>query len=211
MRLKIVLLLAAVLCIPCLRAAPPAGAHQTTAGTAKGGGSANAPKTSNSNDQRLQREVQRLLQDDPTTRSFASSAVVQSGVVTLTGRTYHPEAKATAQRLVQGLPGIKAVRNGIQVEPSTDLAIAQRLHEEFSRDPGIHDAAIAVTVIDGRVFLSGTADSADEVTRITRMALDIPGVRTVSNGLEVSPVTASRGGSGRSPSQPYGRYQPRPR
>jgi osmotically-inducible protein OsmY len=142
-------------------------------------------------DQRLQRKVRRWLQDDPRTRPFAGQAGVQSGRVTLAGHTYYEKDRELAGRTAASVPGVVAVQNRIVVEPNADLEIAQKLHHAFSQDPLVDDAAIGVTVINRKVYLSGTADSSDEMTRVTQIAVNLPGVVAVSNGLQLSATAKS--------------------
>ncbi|MCI0534043.1 MAG: BON domain-containing protein [Verrucomicrobiales bacterium] len=71
---------------------------------------------------------------------------------------------------------------------SRDLDIVSQLRDALSRDPTTRSWAIAVSVFNGVVFLSGTALSEDESTRATDLAMDINGVRQVNNGLRVPPV-----------------------
>jgi osmotically-inducible protein OsmY len=142
-------------------------------------------------DQQLQRKVRRWLEDDPRTRPFAGQATVQNGRVTLTGNTYYEKDREFAERTAVSVRGVLAVRNLIVVESNADLDIVRELHHAFSQDPIVDDAAIGVTVINGKVYLSGTADSSDQMTRVAQIAVSTPGVVTVSNGLQLSATAKS--------------------
>jgi len=74
------------------------------------------------------------------------------------------------------------------VRKSTDLDIATKLRDALSRDPATRSWAISVSVVKGVVFLSGTALSEEESARAVELALNISGVRWISNGLKVPPA-----------------------
>jgi osmotically-inducible protein OsmY len=140
-------------------------------------------------DQETEQRLRHRLEDDPQTRPFARNAHVQKGQAILVGRTYHSQSREQAGRAAAATQGVKTVRNLIVVEPNVDLDIAQKLHEAFSQDPLVDDAAIGVTVVHRKVFLSGTAVSSDELARVNQITLGIPGVLAVSNGLQLSPTS----------------------
>lgn len=71
---------------------------------------------------------------------------------------------------------------------SLDLEIATKLRDALSRDLITRSWTIAVSVVNGVVFLSGTALSEEESTRAADLALNISGVRQVSNGLQIPQV-----------------------
>ncbi len=169
--------------------APPA-----TTATARGKiTSAGKPMQGKVPDAQLQRTLRLRLLDDPVTRPFAAKAVVQNGQALLLGQTFSERAKEAAQKTAERVPGMVGVQNRIVVEPSVDLRIAQQLHKAYGDDPTTGHSNIAVTVLKGRVYLSGVVDSTEEQKRATDMALRIPGVAEVSNGLAVSTVARPAG------------------
>jgi osmotically-inducible protein OsmY len=143
-------------------------------------------------DEQLQRLVRRLLQDDPRTRPFARRATVQNGRATLVGHTFNGKDRELAKSTAARVPGVVAVDNLIVVEPNADLEIARKLHDAFAQDPLVDDAAIGVTVISGKVFLSGAPVASDQLERINAIAFSVPGVLSVSNGLQLAPASKGR-------------------
>jgi osmotically-inducible protein OsmY len=129
--------------------------------------------------------VRFVLADDPRTRSFADQAKVVDGRVILAGRTYHSEYRTVAEGNVRRLAGVQSVEDQVVVERNSDLEIAQRVHASFSADPAVDDGAIGVSVIHGKVVLSGTAESAEALAHVNEIVLSTPGVVSVSNGLQV--------------------------
>ncbi len=75
------------------------------------------------------------------------------------------------------------------VETNPDLEIARELHAAFSKDPLIDDAAIGVAVINRKVYLSGGSEPPDAIERMNQLALSIPGVIAVSNGIQKAPAS----------------------
>ena len=64
--------------------------------------------------------------------------------------------------------------------------------EELHWDPKLDSKAIAVSVADGEVTLRGTVGSFHEKRDAERAALRVIGVKTVSDHLEVRPLTQHR-------------------
>jgi osmotically-inducible protein OsmY len=48
------------------------------------------------------------------------------------------------------------------------------------------NSSIGVTVINRRVYLSGTANSSDQLARVNEISFSVPGAVAVSNGLQLS-------------------------
>ena len=114
---------------------------------------------------------------------------VSNGIVTLWGSVGSRElAQRLLNRLAQ-ISDIREVRNRLTLRAKNkDLEIATQLRDALSRDATTHSWAIAVSVIRGVVFLSGTVSSEEERTRAIDLALKVNGVRQVSNGLQVPAV-----------------------
>jgi osmotically-inducible protein OsmY len=137
-------------------------------------------------DQQLQHVVQRVLADDPRTRSLAAQARVENDIAILAGEATTEMTRETAEQYVSRVPGLKRVDDRIVLRPNLDMEIAQRIHEAFSQDPTVDDAAVGVTVVGGKVFLCGELSSPEAVSRACEIAVAIPGVKAVSNGLQAS-------------------------
>lgn len=70
-------------------------------------------------------------------------------------------------------------------KPDPDKELAQRVKRALEGEEKIQAAAIDVTASGGTVTLWGTAASADERTRASRIAYRVQGVTTVENKLAV--------------------------
>src|SRR4051794_7352809 len=76
-----------------------------------------------------------------------------------------------------------------------DATIAHRVETVLFRDPDVPKGQINVNAENGRVYLRGTIDDADLISRLERMARDVRGVRGVVNLLHApgSPVPSADG------------------
>ncbi len=70
--------------------------------------------------------------------------------------------------------------------PSGDAALAEAVAEALRRDAGVRHTVIAITVLDGRVTLSGQAKNIVEWSMADCTARYVPGVRGVTNALEIA-------------------------
>lgn len=68
-----------------------------------------------------------------------------------------------------------------------DGLIRDRLKDMVANDPELKQHDVSFTVNNGAVEVSGSVASAAEKSRVTEMARSVPGVRDVSNRLEVKP------------------------
>ena len=81
----------------------------------------------------------------------------------------------------------KVVEAGRQLEESTrDTRTTARLKARFALDPQLKTSEIHVDTADGRVTLTGRVDSAAEVARAIRMAVEEDDVLEVTSTLQVS-------------------------
>ena len=51
--------------------------------------------------------------------------------------------------------------------------------------------SIQVEVLDGRIFVTGKVDEPEEKIKITKLAWETKGVRSVKNAIEIAPLRAS--------------------
>jgi osmotically-inducible protein OsmY len=85
--------------------------------------------------------------------------------------------------------GVIQVRNELKVRPAQarpDAAIRGDVQRELAADPIVDRETIKVAVIDGEVFLSGTAGSHYERSRAEELALRVAGVKQLRNRIEVA-------------------------
>ena len=83
----------------------------------------------------------------------------------------------------------KAVEASRQLEESTrDTRTTAKLKARFALDPVLKTREIEIKTDDGRVSLSGRADSPEEVARAIRMAVEEDDVLEVTSTLQVEPI-----------------------
>jgi hyperosmotically inducible periplasmic protein len=129
-----------------------------------------------------------------TTAFNAFTIGVQDGAVTLGGTAYGPTDKDSAVSVVENYPGVKDVIDNIEVAPVSPMDDRIRLAEarsiygfpslnKYAIDPA---KPIRITVVNGRVTLSGVVDSQADKDAANVRANGVPGVFQVINNLEVA-------------------------
>jgi osmotically-inducible protein OsmY len=117
------------------------------------------------------------------------SVKADDGVVTLTGTVQDDHDKALAADTVENLPGVISVDNEIKVEPTypehSDAWMALKIRSRLLVKANVSAASTKVTVIDGNVILSGTADNGAQKELTAAYAKDIDGVKSVKNDIVV--------------------------
>jgi len=128
-----------------------------------------------------------------TTAFNALTIGVQDGVVTLGGVAYGPADKDSALSLVANYPGVKDLVDNVEVAPVSPMDDRIRIAEaraiygapqlnRYSMDPA---KPIRITVVNGKVTLSGVVDSTGDKEVAGIRANGVPGVFAVTNNLEV--------------------------
>ncbi len=120
--------------------------------------------------------------------------VDNNGIATLTGTVDLYEYKADADKRVHKVKGISGVRNEIEVGGPTvpDQELQSKLAEKLQYDRvGYGNAfnAIAVSVQNGAVTLSGHARTDVDKDSALALVSTYPGVKEVNNEVEVDPVS----------------------
>jgi len=154
-------------------------------------------------DQQLQDKLGEKLEYDRVFYGNAFNAIsigVQNGVVTLGGHALSYVSRDSALALVSYYPGVKEVRDEIQVDPVSimDFRIRMQVYRavygypslrRYAIDPG---KPIRISVQNGHVELYGMVDSqADKDVAFIR-ANGVPGVFEVKNYLQVAPPPAPK-------------------
>jgi osmotically-inducible protein OsmY len=86
--------------------------------------------------------------------------IVQNGRVTLEGSVHWLYQKDAAQRCVQYLMGVTAVRNEIAIKPSVKMTdVTSEIEEAFRRHADLDARRIGVKTSEGTVTLSGNVSS----------------------------------------------------
>lgn len=148
---------------------------------------------------------------NPHLRVHDLHATVKDGKATITGTVQEDLSKELANEIALGVDGITEVDN--QIEVVSDLPRdSEKGASSFGQ--GIDDATITATVKSklmwskytcgfattvrtksGRVYLTGSADSAEAKRVAGSLAADTRGVVSVSNALTVSSPTSATQGS----------------
>ena len=123
------------------------------------------------------------------------SVKASDGVVTLTGKVKDKDDKALAEDTVENLPGVTRVRNEIKVESihpeKSDGWIALKIRGRLLVKGNVSATATNVTVVDGVVTLTGTADNEAQKTLTEVYAKEIDGVKSVKNEIVITEKSAT--------------------
>ena len=117
------------------------------------------------------------------------------GVVTLTGTVGDKDLKALAEDTVRNLPGVTQVDNRIVLDPAlaeySDGWIAIKLRTQLLMRSNVSAANTTVSVKDGVVTLTGTADNLAQKELIGEYAEEIDWVKSVKNDIVVNAAPAT--------------------
>jgi hypothetical protein len=78
-------------------------------------------------------------------------------------------------------------RPPVRAESDLDRTLRMQLAKAFSEDPALKDRHIALVVQDGDVTVTGSVGSNAEREKTNEIAMNVAGIRSVSNALRVSP------------------------
>jgi osmotically-inducible protein OsmY len=143
-------------------------------------------------DRELQQHVQSALDWEPSVDATEVGVTVDNGVVTLRGDIGSFAEKATAERVVLGVFGVKAVANDLNVRLTrgyerTDSDIAQAVVNALKWNTIVPENRVTVAVSDGWVNLKGTLDWQYQKDAAARAVRELTGVRGVTNAIAVKP------------------------
>ncbi len=115
---------------------------------------------------------------------------VSDGVVTLTGTVQDKDDRDLAADTVENLPGVVSINNDIKVDPvypeKSDAWMAVKIRSRLLVKANVSATSTKVTVVDGNVVLTGTADNVAQKELTEAYAKDIDGVKTVKNEIVVT-------------------------
>lgn len=138
-------------------------------------------------DEKLARRVYRALTGVKPLRSRRSliQVRVSDGIVTLTGVVATYPVKAQALKTARDVAGVQQVRD----ELLTDSNLETKIVHALSNDPHTHRVALGIIVnaVNGLVGLLGRVPTWEIAQAAEAIAAGVPGVRAVSNHLQVGP------------------------
>jgi len=144
-------------------------------------------------DTELRDTVERALDFEPSIDAADIGVAVESGVVTLTGHVPTYAQKFTAERVVQGVNGVRGiaqeieVRDGLGRQPADD-EIAARALNSLSWDVTVPNEKIQVKVQKGWVTLTGKVDWNFQRMAAEHAVRKLSGVLGVANQIAVQPA-----------------------
>jgi len=105
-------------------------------------------------------------------------------IVMLTGRVTSSEQIALAVRLARAIPGVKGVRENIEVivPPPTPADLERRVGASLT-EGGLRLRVVASS--DGTVVLTGSVLRAEQRAQAVRLARAVPGVKTVEDRIAI--------------------------
>ncbi|HVW07433.1 MAG TPA: BON domain-containing protein [Bryobacteraceae bacterium] len=113
-------------------------------------------------------------------------AVVSHGFVTLNGSVEWNYQKEAAESCARDVAGVRGVINSIQVKPQiTAHVVSGKIEDALRRNAELDARRIAVSAVDGKVFLSGSVRSWFERQEAERAAWAAPGVTDVVDNIAV--------------------------
>jgi osmotically-inducible protein OsmY len=166
-------------------APPPAASASTTA-------SASAVKTPPAiADSDIASAIKRHIQDEPMLRAEHVQVGVTQGIASLTGQVGSLLAKERALSVAESIRGIRSVVDQVTVVPVArrDDQLQSDVTRELQQDPATKPHKIGVAVKDGKVTLSGTADSFQQKKLFADVASTVVGVKAIDNGIVIHYAT----------------------
>lgn len=139
-------------------------------------------------DRRLEEAIVNCCLQHRLVESGSLKVLVSGGVVHIDGEVGSYQQKKAINRLVAASPGVRRVVNRLRVVPAapvSDSALAQRVEQAIRAEPTLAGKAISVSARAGHVELKGTVDTATARLDAEYAAWHVPGVRQVTNKLQV--------------------------
>ncbi|HVY25724.1 MAG TPA: BON domain-containing protein [Polyangiaceae bacterium] len=136
----------------------------------------------------IERAIRAAIAYDPRVSRADLQVKVTDGRARLEGSVASVAAKLAAEDLARHTVGVTAVDNALEVKPvkaRTDAQIEQAVKSALLWDPYTNTQAIQVSVVAGKVSLSGKAHSHFERAQATDLAAAIEGVKDVDNVIVV--------------------------
>jgi len=143
-------------------------------------------------DLQLRQYVLDELEFEPSVNAAHIGVVAEKGVVTLTGHVGTYAEKVAAVTAAKRVKGVRGIADNVEVryasdKKTSDDEIARRAIDILGWDSLVPSDSIQVTVRDGFVTLTGTADWYYQKTTAEQDVQKLTGVRSVINNIEIKP------------------------
>jgi osmotically-inducible protein OsmY len=182
-----ILLLASLALQGCVTAAVGVGTVAVAASTTEKG-----LTTSVSDSVIFTKLLDKFIQNDASLGTVIDVAV-NDGAVLMTGKVKTPEEKVLATKLAWEIKGVREVVNEIQVTDTSslkdvakDLAASAQLRGKLITDGNISSLNFSIDVVNGIVYLSGVAASAEEMNAVIVHAQDLRFAQRVVNYISLA-------------------------
>jgi hyperosmotically inducible periplasmic protein len=155
---------------------------------------ATAPLMASDTDDRIESATRKSYVFKKYLKDDSIKTESENGVVTLTGSVREESHKTLARETVANLPGVKEVKDRLEVEEKTtaehsDAWVALKVKSTLLFHRNVRATKTDVKVRDGVVTLNGEASSMAQKDLTTEYAKDIEGVKEVVNETTVIPAT----------------------
>jgi osmotically-inducible protein OsmY len=141
-------------------------------------------------DTQLREDVEAELAWEPSVDERQIGVAVKDGIVTISGTVLSYAEKWNAERAVERVVGVRGVVNDLEVHTpgsQTDADIAEAVANGLRWNSLVPSDAITFTLDHGWVTLKGRVSFDYERRAAERAVRYLPGVRGVSNLIEVAP------------------------
>lgn len=132
--------------------------------------------------------IQEKLYADDRVDLHQISVTVKGGIAYLQGDAGSIAQEKTAEEISARVQGVKDVVSYIKVGRGDfdvdDATLTNRVETALSRSPHVSVRDVDTKTINGRVILSGTVDTAEQIEAVNRIVSQVPGVRKIENDLD---------------------------
>jgi osmotically-inducible protein OsmY len=138
-------------------------------------------------DDRIAKRALDVLDWDVAIPNEAIKVKVQNGHVTLSGQVEWRYQANRARDKIDGLPGVKAVSNLIQIKPKVyGNDVKEKIEQALKRDAELEAKSIRVSVMNGKVTLEGNVHTWHDREVAEQAAWAAPGVQDVVDRIRIS-------------------------
>ncbi len=138
-------------------------------------------------DSELSELIQERLQSDDRVDVHQISVTVRGGVAQLQGDAGSIAVEETAKEISARAPGIKDVVSYIKIGRGDfeidDATLTNSVETALSRTPSVSVRDIETRTVNGKVILTGTVDTSEQIEAAHRIVSQVPGVKKIESNL----------------------------